>query len=70
MDTESGLVLGAVQLHERVVQLSQIREAPPTDGIGDFAVHRSDGSERALASEATKVTVSQFDSLPRARGRS
>jgi hypothetical protein len=66
---EARLVVGAVQLDQRLVEEGLFRRVEAHDGFGDFGVDVLDGLQHALAQVAAGFAVTQFDGFARAGGR-
>ena len=63
---EPALVLRAVELDQRLVDMDLVFRLHAADGVEDLAVHRFDRLQHALAEEALLVAVAQLHRLMRA----
>ncbi|SQC39936.1 Uncharacterised protein [Clostridium sporogenes] len=66
---QARLVVGAVQLEQRLVEERLFRRVEAHDGFGDFGVDVLDCLQHALAVVAAGFAVAQFDRFTRAGGR-
>ena len=60
---QPALVLGAVQLDQRSVDLDLVLGLKPADGVGNLTVHRLDRIVHALAEPAALVAITLLDRL-------
>ena len=65
---ETALVLGAVQIDQRPVDEELLGGFAAGQGVEDFAVHRIDGAEHALAAIPLGIAVALLDRLVGAGG--
>ena len=68
--TKAGLVVRAVKVDERVVDLHLAQHIHANNGFGDFAVDVVNGLGHALAAKTAFVAIAHFKSFAAARGGS